>query len=195
MGRLPKSKVGNLEISRLQKARIAEIYGLLQHLLTVQGDHMSAGNSIETRTPFLNKDFVYLCNSIEPNFYFQDWFNEKKFLKNRFTDKSILKLIGQKFPFRGKDPISVLNFLISNDRKFSSNINSDFFINSEGAHLSIRPDKSAAAAVLISHYYLSKILLERTSKSWKHLMATLTRNKFNQRQQTGNQEISYYEKK
>ena len=37
-----KSKVGNLEISRLQKARIAEIYGLLQHLLTVQGDHMSA---------------------------------------------------------------------------------------------------------------------------------------------------------
>ena len=105
------SRVGRKRLSRVESAKVSEVYGLLQHLLTIQGDHMSAANSIETRTPFLNKSFVDLCGKIKVNSFFEDWNSEKKFLKNQIDDYFLVKKIGQKFPYRGKDPLSILSYL------------------------------------------------------------------------------------
>lgn len=89
----------------IKKTQILEIETLLSgNLLSIQGDRMSMANSIETRSPFLDKNLIRLnlskLNDIYNNKFFQKPILKKFYFKNY---SNYNKIFGQKFPFRSPE--------------------------------------------------------------------------------------------
>lgn len=98
-------------MSELDRGRIIEIESLLSgHLLSTQGDRMSMANSVETRTPFLDKDFVNFAQKIAHESHYDRYYGEKAVLKKAYEGRIPDGILNrQKFPYRAPDSFCFAN--------------------------------------------------------------------------------------
>lgn len=103
--------IGFEHATELTRGQIIEIETLLSgHLLCTQGDRVSMANSVETRPPFLDKDFVNYVRKLDPVRFNNSLYGEKAILKEAYKGlipESILER--QKFPYRAPDSLAFAN--------------------------------------------------------------------------------------
>ncbi len=125
-----KEKYDDFEkFDELKRCQIIEIETLLtNHLLSIQGDRVSMGNSIETRPPFLDVElFKNIINLKRNRLIDPKILTEKKILKDIYLNKIPDNVISRnKFPYRAPDSISFFNekgkeYINDNLSSFSSN--------------------------------------------------------------------------